>query len=599
MSLSTPISVQGSLRSRLSGHFWGIFPRRVTFSTPQVLGEKDQISEVTKSNLSEKGLNQKFMVDNAALVIETIARHPPLTPLSRRECDVLWQQRKIVRFRPEVLPSWWLSVPRRDRDAVAKARHFMARYWWHDTIASGGQSGRSALSTYTRIALECLSARHTDTFVRAYACRLLDELTNEPLVELLLQLTQALKLEPQHDSALARFLLRRAVCAPFSLGHRFFWILRAEMHTPGVAERYGVVLHTFLSCLNSDFRDRLEAECKLDTILADIAIRTKHESKKIARGNCTRRWLVAANHALEEFDIERRHRFLRRLGLCESVAATAQDTWDSIRGCSTSLNPMLRCVRIRVEQCKLLSSKKLPLYVVLENCDRRGNDFHIIFKDGDDLRQDQLTLQLLRLMDDLWRDAGFNLQMWTYGCIATGHKVGMIEVVPNATTTADIQVQYGGGAKGAFNDQVISAFLLQHNQDATQYERARCMFLKTCAGYCVATHVLGIGDRHADNIMVTKSGRLFHIDFGHFLGNFKSKYGVRRERSPFVFTPEMKRVIVHTPERISEQIRLLYEIQTIQGDATNHTPFCYNDFEHICCCAYNVVFPLDPCLNEA
>ena len=37
--------------------------------------------------------------------------------------------------------------------------------------------------------------------------------------------------------------------------------------------------------------------------------------------------------------------------------------------------------------------------------------------------------------------------------------------------------------------------------------------------------------------------QLFHIDFGHILGNFKSKFGVRRERVPFVLSDQFVTVI--------------------------------------------------------
>jgi phosphatidylinositol-4,5-bisphosphate 3-kinase len=227
-----------------------------------------------------------------------------------------------------------------------------------------------------------------------------------------------------------------------------------------------------------------------------------------------------------------------------------------------------------VPKCRVMSSKKKPLWLHFWRADRKcltpalsrvtvgtldssreqktedeqleelydDDDYVILmFKAGDDLRQDQLTLQLLSVMNDLWVAEGLDMQMHLYSCVSTGEELGMIEVVKNSNTLAEIIMKStktrtmltrkASTAFRAYKDvnvfvEWLQAKILEDMPNADQaerdreYETRRQNFTRSCAAYCVATFVLGIGDRHNDNVMMTHDGHFFHIDFGHFLGRW-------------------------------------------------------------------------------
>ena len=62
--------------------------------------------------------------------------------------------------------------------------------------------------------------------------------------------------------------------------------------------------------------------------------------------------------------------------------------------------------------------------------------------------------------------------------------------------------------------------------------------------------------------------QLFHIDFGHFLGNFKRKLGINRERVPFILTYDFVHVIQQGRTNNSEK----FERYTATTASPSHTP---------------------------
>uniref|UniRef100_A0A672QI71 Phosphatidylinositol-4-phosphate 3-kinase catalytic subunit type 2 alpha n=1 Tax=Sinocyclocheilus grahami TaxID=75366 RepID=A0A672QI71_SINGR len=176
---------------------------------------------------------------------------------------------------------------------------------------------------------------------------------------------------------------------------------------------------------------------------------------------------------------------------------------------------------------------------------------------GEDLRQDMLALQMIRIMDRIWLQEGLDLRIVNFKCISTGKDKGMVELVPSSETLRKIQVEYG--VTGSFKDKPLAEWLRKYNPAEDEYEKASENFIYTCAGCCVATYILGICDRHNDNIMLRSTGHMFHIDFGKFLGHAQMIGSFKRDRAPFVLTSDMAYVI-NGGERPTSRFQLFVDL---------------------------------------
>ena len=70
-----------------------------------------------------------------------------------------------------------------------------------------------------------------------------------------------------------------------------------------------------------------------------------------------------------------------------------------------------------------------------------------MFKLGDDIRQDQLIVQLISLMDKLLKKENLDLKLTPYRVLATGLQTGMVELVKNSKNVADVLHQYDNDIK--------------------------------------------------------------------------------------------------------------------------------------------------------
>ena len=266
----------------------------------------------------------------------------------------------------------------------------------------------------------------------------------------------------------------------------------------------------------------------------DLIHSIEHETKDSLEHSYT--FIDGCLPILENYQIDQ-----IKLVLKNHVTATIESRKMPI---SSPLNPYILINGLHAEKLRCFNSHTKPVSIPFYYENNRV--YRVLYK-NEDLRKDQVIINIIKVMDKIIKEElGLDLGIVVYSVLPITPHSGIIEMVEDADTVYNIKKTFS-----------IQNFIIEHNKNCTVDELRR-RFAKSCAAYCVINFLLGIGDRHLDNIMITNSGKIFHVDFGYILG--------------------------HDPKPLAPEIRITMDmIDAMGGMESDH----YTYFQEVCSLVFN------------
>ncbi|KAG0371238.1 Phosphatidylinositol (PI) 3-kinase [Gamsiella multidivaricata] len=442
-------------------------------------------------------------------------------PEMSRENPVEAKHRRLVRSHRNGPLDRELKPNPKIRDELAALTKFLKSVVWSDPAEA--KQAVDLLPAWVDVdvddALELLGSSFENREVRSYAVTQLRSANDDDLLLFLLQLVQGLKFEHIDnnfgESNLVAFLIERAVKNPI-LGNYFHWYLMIECEDVAVSKMYGKVSYQYMSAMTASGiqrRESLRRQGELIETLANLSksIKQMRESrpKKIEK--------------LREFISDPKNGLI------------------SFKPLALPLDPRIEVTGIIPEQTGIFKSSLLPLHLTFSCAD--GSHYQAIFKSGDDLRQDQLVIQLITLMDDLLRKENLDLKLMPYKVLATGADHGMVQFVAS---------------------QSLANVLNENNGSLLMFWRKYHLDERSVDTFGVRPEVMDAYVKSCGNVTMQQQivcdGNIFHVDFGFILG---------RDPKPFP-----------APMKITKEM-----VEAMGGFNSVH----YQSFKSYCFTAYNIL----------
>ena len=164
-----------------------------------------------------------------------------------------------------------------------------------------------------------------------------------------------------------------------------------------------------------------------------------------------------------------------------------------------------------ITDIEILSSGTKPLLITFNTAEEKGSKF-IIKKDAG-MRKEFIIANLIKQCQHvLTEESEINIPKFdeipTYDIIMLNINISIIEYVKDSLTIRMItNTKY-----------TLQNYVLDNNGNEI-VSTIKIRFLQSLAISSSLSYLIGLGDRHLDNIMINKKGQIFHVDYGKLIND--------------------------------------------------------------------------------